>query len=100
MEKPKNNFFGEKKYISRLELRQKLRKAPSKFPSSSRRYTKQERVKMEKEMFGNRYGKYITPREYKDKIKRLEKERYNTRKISERIEINKKIKFLENLKEL
>lgn len=97
MEKSTQDFFGKKGYVSRIELRQKLRKAPSKFSGSGKRYTKQERVKVEKEMFGNRYGRYITGAEYKDKIRRLEKERYRTKKSSEKIEINKKIKFLKNL---
>jgi len=99
MEKPPQDFFGKKEYLSRIELRQKLRKAPSKFSGSGRRYTMQERVKMEKEMFGNKYGNYITPGEYKSRIKRLEKERYLAKKSSEKIAINKKIKFLKDLAE-
>jgi len=99
MEKPKQDFFGKKGYISRVELRQKLRKAPSKFSNSGRRYTAQERIKVEKEMFGNKYGNYISNKEYKNRIRRLEKERYLTKKSSEKIEINKKIKFLKDLAE-
>jgi hypothetical protein len=99
MENPKQDFFGKKEYVSRIELRQKLRQAPSKFSGSGRRYTAQERVKVEKEMFGNKYGNYITRGEYKDRIRKLEKERYTAKKNSEKIEINKKIKFLKNLTE-
>ena len=100
METPKQDFFGKKGYVTRIELRQKLRDAPSKFSGSGRRYTRQERVKVEKEMFGNKYGNYISNQEYKNRIRRLEKERYNTKKGSEKIEINKKITFLKDLTEL
>jgi hypothetical protein len=100
METPKQDFFGKKGYVTRIELRQKLRDAPSKFPGSGIRHTRQERVNIEKEMFGNKYGRYISHQEYKNKIRRLEKEKYNTRKSSEKIEINKKIKFLKDLTEL
>ncbi len=100
METPKQDFFGKKGYVSRIELKQKLRDAPSKFSGSGRRYTRQERVKVEKEMFGNKYGNYISNQEYKNRIRRLEKERYNAKKSSEKIEINKKITFLKNLTEL
>ena len=100
METPKQDFFGKKGYVTRIELRQKLRDAPSKFSGSGRRYTRQERVKVEKEMFGNKYGNYISNQEYKNRIRRLEKERYNAKKSSEKIEINKKITFLKNLTEL
>lgn len=97
MEKPTQDFFGKKGYVSRIELRQKLREAPPKFPNSAKRYTWQERVRVEKEIFGSRYGRYITRGEYKDKIRRLEKERYRTKKSSEKIKVNKKIKFLKDL---
>ena len=100
METPKQDFFGKKGYVSRIELKQKLRDAPSKFSGSGRRYTRQERVKVEKEMFGNKYGNYISNQEYKNRIRRLEKERYNAKKSSEKIEINKKITFLKDLTEL
>lgn len=99
MEKPRQDFFGKKGYVSRVELRQKLRQAPSRFQGSGRRYTREERVKMEKEMFGNKYGNYISSQEYKNRIRKLEKERYLTKKSNEKIEINKKIKFLKNLTE-
>ena len=97
MEKPSEDFFGKKEYISRIELRQKLREAPPKFSDSGRRYTTQERIKVEKEMFGNKYGNYITRGEYKDRIRRLEKEKYSAKKNSEKIEIDRKIRFLKNL---
>jgi hypothetical protein len=100
METPKQDFFGKKGYVSRIELKQKLRNAPSKFSGSGRRYTREERVKIEKEMFGNKYGNYISHEEYKNRIQRLEKERYNAKKSSEKIEINKKITFLKDLTEL
>ena len=91
METPKQDFFGKKGHVSRIELKQKLRDAPSKFSGSGRRYTRQERVKVEKEMFGNKYGNYISNQEYKNRIRRLEKERYNAKKSSEKIEINKNL---------
>jgi len=97
MENPKQDFFGKKGYVSRIELRQKLREAPPKFPNSARRHTKLERVEVEKEMFGNKYGNYISRQEYKNRIHRLEKERYGAKKSSEKIEINKRIKFLKDL---
>ena len=43
MEKSTEGFFGKKGYVSRIELRQKLREAPPKFPDSAGKYTRRKR---------------------------------------------------------
>lgn len=96
MEKSKQDFFGEKKYLSRIELRQKLRKAPSRLSDSGRRYTRQEREAFEKKFDFKKYGPNIDRKDVKGLIRGLQKER-RVVKWEKRREINNDINYLKKL---
>ena len=96
METPKQDFFGKKGYVSRLELRQKLRKAPSRFPNSARRYTRQEREALEKKFDIKKYGPNINRKDVNRLIKGLEKKKVWTN-WQERKKINNDIDYLKKL---
>ncbi len=91
------SLFGKKRHLSRLEFREKLRKAPSNIPGARKRYGKKERVMLEEELFGDRYGSYISREEYQRRLRELEREKYRTNKVGERIALERKIKYLEEL---
>jgi hypothetical protein len=91
------NFFGSKGYLTRLELRERLRKAPPEIPGTRKRYNTRERIMLEKELFGNHYGRYINREEYKRRLDLLKREKYKTQKIGEKMDLERKIKYLESL---
>ena len=94
---PKEDFFSKSGYLSRIEFREKLRKAPSKVPGSRKWYTRQERVNMEKEIFGKKYGTHITRQECRYRLRKLRNEAFRTKIGKEKLEINRRIKYLKNL---
>ena len=94
---PQEDFFGKKGYISRLELREKLKKAPSKIPSIGKWYTRKERVNMEKETFGKEYKSHITRQECRYRIRKLKNERFREKTSKGKLEIDRRIKYLKNL---
>ena len=96
-ENPEEDFFDKKGYLSRLELRQKLRKAPSRVSGLGKWHTRKERINIEKEIFGRKYGHYITPQECRYRFRELEKERFRAKTGKEKLEINRKIKYLKGL---
>lgn len=96
-EKPKEDFFGKKGYLSRLELREKLRRAPPKVPGSRKWYTRQERVNMEKEIFGKEYKSHITRQECRYRLRKLGRERFRAKTGKEKTDINRKIRYWKEL---
>ena len=91
------DFFGKKGYLSRLELREKLRRAPSKIPGSRKWYSRQERINMEKELFGEEYGSYISPQECRRRLQELEREKFRAKTNKEKLKIDEKIRYLKGL---
>ena len=96
-ETAKNNFFGKEGYLKRIELREKLRGASPKIPGSAKWYTRKQRVNIEKEIFGKKYGNYITPQEYHQSLRELEQKKYKAKKSEEKTDIDRKIKYLKKL---
>lgn len=96
-ESPEEDFFGKKGYVSRLELREKLRKAPSKVSGLGKWYTRRERVNMEKEIFGKEYKDHITRQECRYRIRKLRNEGFRAKTGKEKLEINRRIKYLKGL---
>ena len=96
MEKPTQDFFGKKGYVTRVELRQKLRQAPPKFPDSAKRYTRQEREAFEKKFDFKKYGPNIDRKDVKGLIRGLEKERMGVN-WGERRKIHNDIDYLRKL---
>ncbi|MCD6550023.1 hypothetical protein J7K24_00570 [bacterium] len=94
------SLFEKKKEISREELREKLREAPSKVPTgsswitSSERFEEKERVGLEKEVFGKKYGSYISKEEYKKALRELEEKKIRAKTSQEKLEIERKIRYL------
>ena len=99
-ENSEEDFFGKKGYLSRLELREKLRKAPSKVPGLGKWYTRRERVNMEKEIFGKEYKEHITRHECRYRLRKLEREKFRAKTGKEKLEINRRIKYLKGLTDL
>lgn len=93
----KEDFFGKKGHLSRLELRQKLKKAPSKVPGLGKWHTRRERIDIEKEIFGRKYGNYITRQECRYRFRELERERFRAKTGKEKLKINRRIKYLKSL---
>ena len=96
MENPKQDFFGKKGYVSRVELREKLREAPPKSPDSARRYTRQEREAFEKKFDFKRYGPNISRKDVNGLIKGFEKKKVWA-SWQERKKINNDIDYLKKL---
>ena len=96
-EKPEESFFGKKGYLTRLQLREKLRKDTGKIPGSAKWYTRRERESIEKESFGKDYGEYITPQEYHYRIKQLNKDKFKAKSAKEKLDIDRKIRYLKKL---
>jgi len=96
--KPKS-LFEEKEAISRPEFREILRKAPSQIPGAGgRMYSWQERVNMEKELFPyERFSSHISEIEVKRRLRELRSERHKAETGEERLNIDRKIRFLEKV---
>lgn len=94
---PPEDFFGKSGSITRLELREKLKKAPSKIPSIGKWYTRRERVNMEKETFGKEYKSYISRQECRYRIRKLKKEKFKEKTSKGKLEIGRRIKYLKHL---
>ena len=92
------SVFGGKSSLSRGQLREGLRKSSPYIPGSAgRMFGRQERVGLEKEVFGKKYGSGITPREYSKGLKELKKEKSKTPTQAERFKIERKIRYLKGL---
>lgn len=90
------SFWSKKKYLTRPELRQELRRAPGKVPGFEKPFSKEEKIKMEEKEFPKeKYGLYIEPKEY-EKWKRG-KEKHPGQTFGEKLESKRKIQFWEEL---
>lgn len=96
-EPAKEDFFGKKGYLSRIQLRERLRKASPKIPGSTKWYTRQQRINLEKEVFAKGYGDYITRQEYQRRLRELSREKFKVKTSQEKIDINRKIRYLKKL---
>jgi hypothetical protein len=91
--------------LSRRELRSRLRKAPSRvssgssWTSSSRRFDEKERVKLGKDVFGKKYGNYISKSEFKDAMKKLDRAKIKAKSSQERKKIETQKRFLKQRKD-
>ena len=94
---PKEDFFGKKRYLTRGELREKLKKAPAEIPGSGKKYFSQERKAMEQELSPKKYGLYITKEKFGRRFKELKKEASQTKSFAEKQEIKRKIGYLKKL---
>ncbi|KPJ71721.1 hypothetical protein AMJ50_01140 [Parcubacteria bacterium DG_74_3] len=96
--KPDTSIFRGKTHLTREEMRERLRKATPFIPGPGRKmYSREERVKMEKELFGPKYGQYIERKEYGKVLKDLEKAKWRAPTETERFAIERKIRYLKDL---
>lgn len=90
----KKGIFDEKDQISRRELRSKLRRASSTIPGTGKRLSQKDRVELEKEVFGKKYGGYISKREFRRALDEMRSKAYKAPTTKEKRRIRRRIKFL------
>lgn len=91
-------LFGDKKPLSRQNLRNVLRKDSGRIPKTMRKFSFKEREGMEKTVFGyKKYGSHISERDYKGAIGDLERNRAVSKSYSERKKIQDTISYLKGL---
>lgn len=93
----KQDKFGKDGYLTRSELREKLRKAPYEIPNSAKWFTRKERVSIERELFGGKYGTHITSQEYRERLRELEREKLRAKTAKEKLNIDRKRRLLKKL---
>lgn len=92
------SLFEKKEQLTRSELRQALREASPFIPGSgARMFSRRERVEMEKEVFGRRYGAYITKEDYRKALGKLRVKRSRVKTGKERLGIDRRIRFLRKM---
>lgn len=80
-------------------MREKLRKDSGQIPGTGSFYSREQREKLEKEVFGKEFGEYISPDEFKRAIKKLRKQEFMAKTGEEKREIDRKVRYLEKLRE-
>ncbi len=91
-------IFDEKKQISRISFREKLKGVSGQIPGSpGRRYSMKERVKIEKELFGPKFGGHISEKEFKYGLKKLSRERLKCKTLEEKRSVERKIRYLKKI---
>lgn len=94
----KPGLFGKKPCLTRGELREALRRAGPTIPGTGGViYTRREREKMERDIFGKQFGTHITPEEYQRRLKKLREERFGAKTGREKLIKDRQIRFLEKL---
>jgi len=86
------SLFEKKPKISRMELRKRLGRA-----EGDGKFSRQQRQRMEGEVFTRKPGGSISQRDYSRALKDLKKSKYQAKNYREKIDIERKIKFLEDL---
>jgi len=86
------SLFGERKQISRRELRKGLGKASPFIPGTHRKYNREERIEFEKE-FGKEDGGQISEKDFKKKIYKFGEDKKAAKTEAERSKIKDKISF-------
>lgn len=92
-------FFTKKQDLSRKELRNFLREDSGVITGIiGERYRRSERVRLEQTVFDRKkYGAYISKQEFERAVRRLRGQRSRLRSEKERLEIDKKIRYLKRI---
>lgn len=94
-------IFEDKDKVSRKELRKGLKRTSPGFHSfRKKRLSRRERVKLEREVFGKKYGKHISKQDYKKAVDKFRKKTAIARTPEEKAEIKRKVKFLRKAADL
>jgi len=88
-------IFDKKNQFTRSELRMLLRKSSGKIPGTNRYYTREQRVRLEKE-FGKNYGPYISKYDATKRLRELRRAKSRAQSLRERTSIDRKIRYLQN----
>ncbi len=91
------SFFGKQKYIDRREFRKKLEDASPKIPGSGKEFNREERINLEKEIFGKKYGEFITKEEFKRKLLEMRYKKFRAKSFAEKKKLDRRIRYLEKL---
>ena len=86
------SLFEKKSTISRIKLREKLGRAEGRG-----KFSRQQRQRLESEVFIRKPGGSVSKQDYSRALKDLRKSKYQAKNYREKIEIERKIKFLEDL---
>ena len=91
-------IFKDKKSISRHELSSIIVNSSGRIPKSpGKKYSREERKKLVNEAFPNRYGHEISIDDYRSALSSLEELKNKTKDISQKKEIDEKIRFLKDI---
>lgn len=91
-------FFKEKEVLTRRELREKLREAPSVVPGTGKRYTRRERVRMEQDFFDRRkYGSHVSRQEFERVVRKLQGQRFRAKTEEARRKLGRAIRYLKEV---
>lgn len=91
-------IYEKRRSISRPALKRYLkREAPRRLPGTRIRITPSKRMKIEKEVFGKKYGHHITRQEFQKKIRHLEKEKHRTHTPTEMRDLRRRITYLKEI---
>ncbi len=91
------SIFNKKQHSTRSQLRQSLRKASPNIPGSSRMFSREERVKLEKQVFGKKYGQFIDKGEVRRKLLELRHEEFLAKTSVEKTKISRQKRYLEKV---
>jgi len=93
----KSDFFGKRDFLTRSEFREKLKKASPFTKGFSGLMKEKEREKLEKEIFGKKYGHFIDRKDYARALKDLQKIKARAKTDKEKRKISRNIQFLKDL---
>lgn len=91
------SIFGKEKYIDRREFRKKLEKASPKIPGSGKGFSREERIDLEKQVFGKKYGELISKGEFKKKLLEMRHKRFRSGSFTEKKKLDRRIRYLEKI---
>ena len=94
---PKQDFFSKKGYLSRGELSGKFREASFGYDMGLDRI---KREKMLKEVFGKETGYYVNRSEFQKAIKKLQHQSFIAKTGKEKLEFERKARFLKKIANL
>ena len=88
-------LFEKKKALERGKIRERIRKTPSRIPG----YIREKRLKMMKKAFPwKKFGSHLSEREFNRRIRELQIEKGRARTATERLEKERLIRYLKELK--
>ena len=94
------SLFDKKLHLTRNQFRERLRNSSPNIPGSNKVFSREERVKIEREVFGKKYGQIIDKGEFKRKLRELRQEKFKAKTGVEKINIDRKMRYLEKISDI